>query len=82
MAVGALAAVGAILGGACGGAETASVDPAGSSGPTTSAVAEAGEQPAAPSDLLSFRGEAIGGGDVDASIYQGRPVLLWFWSPW
>jgi hypothetical protein len=33
-------------------------------------------------ELLSFTAPAIGGGQVDASTFQGRPTLLWFWSPW
>ncbi len=32
--------------------------------------------------FLSFTAPAIGGGQVDAAQYQGRPTLLWFWSPW
>jgi hypothetical protein len=33
-------------------------------------------------DLLSFTAPTIGGGEVDAATFRGRPTLLWFWAPW
>ena len=56
---------------------------AGVPGSSTSS-APAGPDGSAPagSDLLAFTAPAIGGGEVDASIHQGRPTLLWFWAPW
>lgn len=36
----------------------------------------------ATSELLAFKAPAIGGGQVDAAVFQGRPTLLWFWAPW
>ena len=36
----------------------------------------------AGSELLAFTAPAVGGGELDASIHQGRPTLLWFWAPW
>ncbi len=34
------------------------------------------------SELLGFTSPAIGGGQVEATAFQGRPTLLWFWAPW
>ena len=31
---------------------------------------------------LAFTSPAIGGGSIDGAAFQGRPALLWFWSPW
>jgi hypothetical protein len=50
--------------------------------PSTPATATATGSAPAGSELLAFTAPAIGGGDVDASVYQGRPTLLWFWAPW
>ena len=33
-------------------------------------------------DLLSFSAPTVGGGEVDAASFRGRPTLLWFWAPW
>ncbi len=49
---------------------------------TTKAAGADSEASGAAVELLSFTAPAIGGGQVDASTFQGRPALLWFWSPW
>jgi hypothetical protein len=51
---------------------------------TSTKAADAGRSEASGGtvDLLSFTAPAIGGGQVDGSTFQGRPTLLWFWSPW
>lgn len=75
-----------VVAGACGGGDP----PIEVDGPAPAPAASApssdptgGRRPApSPSELLAFTAPAIGGGQVDASIHQGRPVLLWFWSPW
>lgn len=73
-----------VVAGACGGggATTEADGPAPAASAPSSDPA-GGRSPApSPSELLAFTAPAIGGGEVDASIHQGRPVLLWFWSPW
>jgi hypothetical protein len=72
---------------ACGGSsggDVASPDTdAGVAGSSTSvAPSTPGGSAPAGSELLAFTAPAIGGGEVDASIHQGRPTLLWFWAPW
>lgn len=70
---------------ACGGSSSegasTTTKPAGdATAPPTTATATASAP--AGSELLAFTAPAIGGGEVDASVYQGRPTLLWFWAPW
>lgn len=72
---------------ACGGssggdAATPSTEARTSDSSTSSAPSTAGDSAPAGSELLAFTAPAIGGGEVDASIHQGRPTLLWFWAPW
>lgn len=40
-------------------------------------VAPATEVP----EALRFSAPLIGGGEIDMAALAGRPVLLWFWSP-
>ena len=62
-------AVGIVVG-ACGGGSVGDPDPP---------RAPSGEQAAS---LLAFTSPAIGGGTIDGAKFEGRPTLLWFWSPW
>jgi hypothetical protein len=32
-------------------------------------------------EALRFSAPLIGGGEIDLAGFAGRPVLLWFWSP-
>ncbi|MBW3614711.1 MAG: peroxiredoxin family protein [Actinobacteria bacterium] len=56
--------------------------------PAAPVAQRAPASPAAPQGAagvpapLDFTAAAIGGGEVEASAYAGRPVVLWFWSPW
>ncbi len=59
----------------------------GSDGATPTPTPAAGERTTeatggSTSQLLGFSSPAIGGGQVEATAFQGRPTLLWFWSPW
>ena len=38
-----------------------------------------GEQDGA---AIDFTAETVGGGSIDMADYEGKPVALWFWSPW
>jgi hypothetical protein len=69
---------------ACGGSpEQAATTPTSTgAAPTTPSTATPTGSAPAGSELLAFTAPAIGGGEVDASIHQGRPTLLWFWAPW
>ncbi len=66
--------------------EQAATDGSAAAAPPTSAEssADSSREPStgAPSELLMFKAPAIGGGQVDAAVFQGRPTLLWFWAPW
>lgn len=79
--VAALAFVGsALLLVACGGGVTQGG--AGGAAPSTAAAPAPTDQQPVVADVLAFTAPAIGGGEVRAASYAGRPVLLWFWSPW
>jgi hypothetical protein len=73
-----------VVAGACGGGDAPTgADRSEPAASVPDAPSTSGAGPAStPSELLAFSAPAIGGGEVDASIHQGRPVLLWFWSPW
>jgi hypothetical protein len=68
---------------ACGGSG-GDVATSGSDRGTATSSAPSAPDASAPagSELLAFTAPAVGGGEVDASIHQGRPTLLWFWAPW
>lgn len=77
----ALALVGAaLLLEACGGGVTQGG--AGGAASTRAATPAATGQPPEVPEVLAFTAPAIGGGDIRAASYAGRPVVLWFWSPW
>ncbi|MCV7109157.1 protein disulfide oxidoreductase [Mycolicibacterium chitae] len=43
----------------------------------------AGPAPAASADpRLDFTGTTISGAPFDGASLQGKPVVLWFWTPW
>jgi thiol-disulfide isomerase/thioredoxin len=33
-------------------------------------------------DRLNFTGSTLGGGSFPGSSLQGKPAVLWFWTPW
>ena len=33
-------------------------------------------------EKLQHVGEAVGGGELDLSVYAGRDTIAWFWAPW
>lgn len=70
----------ALLLGACGGGVTQVGS--GGAASTEAATPAATEQPPGVPEVLTFTAPAIGGGDIRAASYAGRPVVLWFWSPW
>ncbi|MEI7617711.1 MAG: hypothetical protein WCK14_03745 [Actinomycetota bacterium] len=35
----------------------------------------------APSGLLAFTSPIVGGGQIDAASFIGKPVAFWFWAP-
>jgi thiol-disulfide isomerase/thioredoxin len=43
--------------------------------------AVANPAPAAAADL-NFSGTTLSGGTFDGSSLQGKPAVLWFWTPW
>lgn len=52
---------------------------------TTSAPPAAPTTTAAPIEVpekLRHVGEAVGGGELDLSVYAGRDTIAWFWAPW
>ena len=79
--VGPVLAVCSLLLGACGGGPGQAGRPA--PVPTTAPAPVVTEQqgPAVPA-VLDFTATGIGGGEIQAARYAGRPVVLWFWSPW
>ena len=36
----------------------------------------------APADPLAFTARTLAGSELDASTLAGKPVVLWFWTPW
>ncbi len=79
----------ALLVGACGGGaeQVQSADPGKPAGPATTPSPQATDSPVATQPqqqvpALDFSASAIGGGDIRAASFAGRPVVLWFWSPW
>ena len=34
-----------------------------------------------PSSLLTFTSPTVGGGQIDAASFIGKPVAFWFWAP-
>lgn len=79
--VGLVLATCSLLLGACGGGSVQADRPA--PAPTTAPAPVVAEQPgpAVPA-VLDFTAARIGGGEIQAARYAGRPVVLWFWSPW
>lgn len=65
----------ALLAAGCGGSGNAAA-------PSTAAGTGASSTTVASADLLSFSAPTIGGGELDAASFRGRPTLLWFWAPW
>jgi len=61
---------------------TSERSPAAPSATSAPATSDSSSPGGAPSELLMFTAPAIGGGQVDAAVFQGRPTLLWFWAPW
>lgn len=49
--------------------------------PATTAVPPATDAPAEVPELLRFAGPLVGGGELDAATYAGKPVAFWFWAP-
>ncbi len=71
---------GALLLGACGGG--VQKEGAGATAPAAAPAEMASQpRPGVPT-VLDFSASAIGGGDIHGAHYAGRPVVLWFWSPW
>ncbi len=33
-------------------------------------------------EKLQHVGDAVGGGELDLSVYAGRDTIAWFWAPW
>ncbi|HLL66865.1 MAG TPA: redoxin domain-containing protein [Micromonosporaceae bacterium] len=48
-----------------------------SAGPQASGVTVAADAP-----LMALRGRTLDGAPFDAKALAGRPVVVWFWSPW
>ncbi len=36
--------------------------------------------PVAP-EALQFTAPAVGGGEIDAASFAGKPTVFWFWAP-
>ncbi|MEI7754705.1 MAG: hypothetical protein WCJ32_09810 [Actinomycetota bacterium] len=34
-----------------------------------------------PSSILAFTSATVGGGQIDAASFIGKPVAFWFWAP-
>lgn len=60
-------------------APTPTSGPASTDGPVDAGSAVV---PAEVPDALQFSAPLLGGGDIEMATLAGRPVLLWFWSPW
>ena len=72
----AVAAALVFLAAACGGTHTAPTEPgAGSDSPALASRDDSGW----PHD---FTAPLVGGGEIDASDYEGQDLVLWFWAPW
>ena len=41
-----------------------------------------GRPATASADDLNFTGTTLGGGTFNGSSLQGKPAVLWFWTPW
>lgn len=55
------------------------------SGPNETGTPADGGSAVVPADApeaLQFSAPLLGGGDIEMAALAGRPVLLWFWSPW
>lgn len=50
--------------------------------PETTAAVPATTTPVAVPSQLAFVGPAVGGGEVDLSVYAGTDTIAWFWAPW
>ncbi|WP_020388689.1 redoxin domain-containing protein [Kribbella catacumbae] len=53
-----------------------------STGNTQTAPEVTAGQTAAPADLLDFTARTVTGATFDGRRLAGKPVVLWFWSPW
>jgi thiol-disulfide isomerase/thioredoxin len=42
----------------------------------------AGAPPAVADDRLQFTGTTLSGAAFDGASLQGKPAVLWFWTPW
>ena len=51
------------------------------SAPATPAPSASSAPPADVPEALGFSAPLVGGGDIELAALAGRPVLLWFWSP-
>jgi hypothetical protein len=49
--------------------------------PATTAAPVATDAPAEVPELLRFQAPLVGGGELDAATYAGKPVAFWFWAP-
>jgi hypothetical protein len=70
-----------LLLGACGGGLEQADRPARASTTAPALVVTEQQAPAVPA-VLDFTAAGIGGGEIHGARYAGRPVVLWFWSPW
>lgn len=53
-----------------------------SSGSAGSVAADPPVDTASAAELLDFRAERLGGGELDGSSLEGTDTVLWFWAPW
>jgi len=58
---------------------TADTAPADTSAADT--TSQAAEPSAAVPELLQFTAPAVGGGEIDAAVFAGKPTVFWFWAP-
>jgi predicted small secreted protein len=47
----------------------------------TGAPAATSTEPDASTDLLGFTAPLVGGSDLNAASFAGKPVAFWFWAP-